>query len=171
MILYSNDIQLRRAIHGALGECLAECLPDFIETLSRKVMASDEVAALVQTIVRDEFDLRSVSGEAPIAKIVEPSRRTPAHKAVLQLCGAYDVSLEDMSGQSRLQHLVIARQHIMYVLATVHSWTYVRISEFLGGRDVSTIRHGVARHRERSEERAEALRQNKADACLMEVSS
>lgn len=162
MIVFSNDIQLRKAIHKAIGESLTECLPEFMETIARRVMASDTVSALIQNLVQDELDLRSVTLESP-SKTVGRGR---ALQAVSEICTAYDVSLDDMIGPSRIREIVIPRQHIMYVLATKFSWSYSRIAEFLGGRDNSTIRHGIVRHRERSEERAEMLRQGLSDVSV-----
>lgn len=53
------------------------------------------------------------------------------------------VSTGDILGKNRQKDLVIARQIVMYLLREEFKFSLVSIGESLGGRDHTTIMHGV----------------------------
>jgi hypothetical protein len=63
---------------------------------------------------------------------------------------AHGVCLADVCGPSRLRHLVRARQAVMHRLVHVDRFAVSEIGRFLGGRDHTTVLHGVRAHAARS---------------------
>jgi chromosomal replication initiator protein len=55
----------------------------------------------------------------------------------------YNVSITDIKSKRRTQDLVIPRQMSMYLLYELTQTPYITIGELLGGRDHTTIMHGV----------------------------
>jgi chromosomal replication initiator protein len=59
------------------------------------------------------------------------------------VCTYYSVKAEDVKGQRRTKDIVLPRQTTMYLIYDLTKTPYMTIGEFLGGRDHSTIIHGV----------------------------
>lgn len=58
-------------------------------------------------------------------------------------------SMKDMKGHDRRRTVATARQEIMHALMAECLWSSLTIGQFLGGRDHTTVLHGVQRHEER----------------------
>jgi chromosomal replication initiator protein len=70
-------------------------------------------------------------------KVVRP-------KEVLSIvAGHYELRLADLTGQRRLKNMAEARQVLMYLLRTELKIPLMEIGRLLGGRDHTTIMHGV----------------------------
>jgi len=76
-------------------------------------------------------------------------RRTPATAALLAVATEHDISVSELRGPARCHRIAHPRQELMWLLYHHHSMSYPQIGRFLGGRDHTTIMHGVARHQER----------------------
>jgi hypothetical protein len=61
------------------------------------------------------------------------------------VCAAYDVSKVDIVSQRRSLKVVRPRQIVMYLAKTMTKSSYPEIGKRLGGRDHTTIMHGVNR--------------------------
>lgn len=61
------------------------------------------------------------------------------------VCAAYDVSKVDIVSQRRSLKVVRPRQIVMYLAKTMTKSSYPEIGRRLGGRDHTTIMHGVNR--------------------------
>lgn len=85
----------------------------------------------------------------PIA-VRYPPQRTLA-EIVADVAARHDLHPELLIGPSRLRHLVIARQEAMAEAHATGRYSLPRIGRYLGGRDHTTVLHGVRAHRERSE--------------------
>ena len=59
------------------------------------------------------------------------------------VCNYYSVKAVDIKGKKRTKDLVIPRQVAMYLIKELTQTPYMTIGEFLGGRDHTTIMHGV----------------------------
>jgi chromosomal replication initiator protein len=98
--------------------------------------------------------------EAPTPGLAERAlaggvREKTAHpdEVVRTICDFYQVKSTQLKGAKRDAKLVRARQTCMYVLKRDLGLTYVEIGNLLGGRDHTTIMHGV--------EKIETLLENK----------
>jgi chromosomal replication initiator protein len=61
------------------------------------------------------------------------------------VCTYYAVKAADIKGERRIKELVIPRQVAMYLMKEITHSPYMTIGAFLGGRDHTTIMHGVGR--------------------------
>lgn len=69
-----------------------------------------------------------------------------AAEAVLDLvCDAYSVTMEDVCSMKRPAPVAHARQVAYYVLRSHYGYTYAEIGKQLGGRDHSSVHHGVTK--------------------------
>lgn len=59
------------------------------------------------------------------------------------VCNYYSVKMGDIKGKRRTKDLVIPRQMAMYLIHDLTETPYMSIGEFLGGRDHTTVIHGV----------------------------
>lgn len=71
--------------------------------------------------------------------------RVMVSKIVDVVCAAYDVSKVDIVSQRRSLKVVRPRQIVMYLAKTMTKSSYPEIGRRLGGRDHTTIMHGVNR--------------------------
>lgn len=78
-----------------------------------------------------------VSAESPRRKAVNP-------KEVLDLVAEeFSLKVSDLRGARRYKEVVLPRQVSMYLLRTDFSLPLMRVAEMLGGRDHTTVMHGV----------------------------
>jgi chromosomal replication initiator protein len=61
------------------------------------------------------------------------------------VCTYYAIKMSDIKGERRIKELVIPRQIAMYLMKEITHTPYMTIGAFLGGRDHTTIMHGVER--------------------------
>jgi chromosomal replication initiator protein len=71
-----------------------------------------------------------------------------------ELADSYGVTVHDITGPLRQKHIVPARHHAMAMLRD-RGWSYPEIGAKLGGRDHSTVIHGIKKHYERLREKQE----------------
>jgi len=73
-----------------------------------------------------------------------------AQSIIMQLALRYDVTAEAIIGPKRSPKLWLARQHAYFEVQRLRPWlSSSQIGEIFGGRDHSTILHGIKRHKER----------------------
>jgi chromosomal replication initiator protein len=74
-----------------------------------------------------------------------------------EVAESYDVTVRDITGPSRRKAISRARQAFMYEAYQQPHLSTPMIGAFLGGRDHTTIVHGVKQHRERLRVYAQAV--------------
>jgi chromosomal replication initiator protein len=79
-------------------------------------------------------------GAAPAEK---KGGRIRAEDVIDQTCNYFHIKQTQLRGQKREAFLVRARQIAMYILYVKLGITYVQIGNILGGRDHTTVMHGV----------------------------
>ena len=73
-----------------------------------------------------------------------PQRRPREPASVVQIVARhFGLTENDLLGRSRTKEIANARQLAMYLLREENSLSLIHIGELLGGRDHSTVRHGV----------------------------
>ena len=88
----------------------------------------------------------------PIHQINVPTSTWHHARQILREVSAkYGVSIVDLCSKRRPMLLVTARHEACYRLYSETTWSYPRIGAFLGGRDHTTIMHGVREHKKRME--------------------
>lgn len=76
---------------------------------------------------------------------------TPRQKSLCLVCRIAmrnGCTLTQMLGQRRLKPIYMARQEC-YVALSERGWSASRIARLMGGRDHSTVIHGISKARER----------------------
>lgn len=83
-----------------------------------------------------EEALRSILPDEGIIKI------TP-QKIIERVSTFYNITVEDIIGQSKMKNIVMPRQIAMYLCKTMTDMNFVMIAKALGNRDRTTVMHGV----------------------------
>lgn len=68
---------------------------------------------------------------------------TNINEILKAVCNYYSVKVLDVKGKRRTKDLVIPRQVAMFLIKELTDTPYMAIGDFLGGRDHTTIMHGV----------------------------
>lgn len=85
---------------------------------------------------------RSVAEE--ILDTLVPQRHPREAGSVVQIVARhYNLTEQDLRGRKRTKEIANARQMTMYLLREENRLSLIHIGEHLGGRDHSTVRHGV----------------------------
>lgn len=98
---------------------------------------------------RDVLDLATIA----------PLLRQPMHWKVIveQVCIAHQVTRSELLGAQRSKKITAARHEAMYRMKTETTLSLPQIGQRLGGKDHTTVLHGVRRHEARM--RGEVYRQ------------
>lgn len=115
-----NVVNNIRELEGALNKILV------FQDMGREPLSLVKVQELLQSITNNN-KRKSVS----IKKIAE------------NVAGFYSVTLEDLIKQSRKKEYVKPRQAAMYLVRKELNSSFPTIGEFFGGRDHTTVMHGV----------------------------
>lgn len=115
-----NVVNNIRELEGALNKIVV------FQDMGREPLTLAKVQELLQSITNNN-KRKSVS----IKKIAE------------NVAGFYSVTLEDLIKQSRKKEYVKPRQAAMYLVRKELSSSFPTIGEFFGGRDHTTVMHGV----------------------------
>lgn len=59
------------------------------------------------------------------------------------VCEFYNLPIKTLKGEKRDRPIALPRQILMYLLKKNTSMTLIEIADFLGGRDHTTIMHGI----------------------------
>ena len=68
----------------------------------------------------------------------------------------HGLKLSDLTGPARGRAIAHPRQEAMWLLKQQDRWSLLQIGQFLGGRDHTTVIHGIRKHEERMAEEAAA---------------
>jgi chromosomal replication initiator protein len=96
-------------------------------------------AATTGTDINIEYAARAL-GQSIREEVVKKINLNQILKAV---CNYYSVRTADLKGKKRTKDLVVPRQVTMYLIKEMTGTPYIAIGEFLGGRDHTTVMHGV----------------------------
>lgn len=101
--------------------------------------------ALLRIITQAEAEGLEITADFVENLLGEKDKTTPFHpdELIKNVCAFYKVKPAQIRNQKRNASLVRARQVAMYLLKKELGLTYVEIGNLLGGRDHTTIIHGV----------------------------
>lgn len=149
----SPDVEMRTAILRAKGEELGIALPnDTIEYIAQRDQASirELEGALNKVIAFSHITGSAISLQLAMEALTDTAiglrreRLTPGD--VLRAVTMYfNVSLKELMGRSRTREIVNPRQIAMYLMREETSASLVDIGHQLGGRDHTTVMHGIAK--------------------------
>jgi chromosomal replication initiator protein len=149
--IQSPDLETREAILAEKGRELNIPVPgDVLEYVARKVQSNirELEGALNRILALAQLYNRPISlplaVEAMTDRVDEERRRqiTP-DRVVDTVVRYYQITRRDIVGPGRRRELVLPRQVAMYLMREETETSLVEIGQYLGGRDHSTVMHGI----------------------------
>ena len=145
------DFETRTAILSRKGQSLGIHVPnDVLEYVARKVQSNirelegalNKIIALAQlfnTPIKMEIAAQALNDAALEAR---RAQITP-DRIVDEVTKHFKVTLSELRGRGRSKDIVLPRQIAMYVMREETGSSLVEIGSLLGGRDHSTVMHGI----------------------------
>lgn len=146
------NFELRCAILKIKTEKQGIHLPmETIQFLGEIAKGAREIEGLVLKL--KSFLLKNPSQDLSVSSIKEmlkiQEEKDVIKKAIDQatilssVCDYFEIKQTAIKGEKRLKQIVLPRQILMYLLKTEAKMTLSEIGNFLGGRDHTTVMHGV----------------------------
>jgi chromosomal replication initiator protein len=147
------DMEMRVAILRTKRDQNSDPIPnEVIDFISEKISTNvrELEGAYMQVLTYTKATGKSLDIETAATalgqSIREKSQKNVNINEVLKaVCTYYAVKTVDIKGERRMKELVIPRQIAMYLIKEITHMPYMTIGTFLGGRDHTTIMHGVDR--------------------------
>jgi len=152
--IQTPDVETRTAILRTKRDNSNEQIPnnvlDFIaEKVNSNVREMEGAYLQVLTYSRTlGLDVTvDVAAQALGQSIIREAKFKPINlnQILKHVCAYYSVKSVDLKGPKRNKELVIPRQMLMYLIKDLTQTPLMSIGEFLGGRDHTTIMHGVSK--------------------------
>ena len=145
------DYEMRIAILRAKGEEFGFNLPaDVIEYVAQKDQSNirELEGALNKVLFRAQIANEPVTLSSAMAALTDAAvgarrARTTPGGVVNAVVEHYGVTLRELRGRTRTKEVVIPRQVAMYLLREETESSLVEIGQELGGRDHTTVIHGI----------------------------
>lgn len=169
------DFETRSAIIRAktdhLGLPLSSEVADYLASLaSQNIRAIEGMVLSVKSYAlstNQPITLEAVQRLFAHQQPATPVNRQPNPNEILKVvCETYGVTLKDITGKKRTKNLVDPRQIAMYLLRQDIGLNLQSIGQLLGGRDHTTVMHGIekvsrlAQNDEQTKSTITALRQS-----------
>lgn len=107
-----------------------------LEGVMKKLMAFQDISDMPPNIAIAQSAIKDITHEnMPVSVIVD--------KVIIEVSSAYDVSAEEIKGNSRKKNIVLARQIAMYILKTVTDMSLEDIGKPFGNKDHSTVYYAI----------------------------
>jgi chromosomal replication initiator protein len=145
------DYEMRIAILSTKAEELGRTLPsDVVEYIAQRDQTNirELEGALNKVLAYAQIAAKPLNIETAIEALTDSTRTvrrdslTPADIAEA-VAAHFRIALADLRGSSRSQKFVVPRQIAMYLIRELTKASLVDVGEVLGGRDHTTIMHGI----------------------------
>jgi len=143
------DYETRIAILQSKNDQMAvdaeqDVLNKIAEIIDTNIRELEGAFLQVVTAGRSRGQPLSVSFVEEVLKGIKNTRTTTSVNDIVKAVSSYyDVKIADIKGQRRQKHISQARQICMYLMREVTNTPFETIGDILGGRDHSTVMHGV----------------------------
>jgi chromosomal replication initiator protein len=145
------DLETREAILAEKGREMGVEVPyDIVEYVARKVQSNirELEGALNKVIALGLLHGRPLTMELAVqaltdTQLEERRRQLTPDRVIDTVIDYYRVSREEIAGKGRRRDIVVPRQVAMYLIRSETGSSLVEIGNSLGGRDHSTIVHGI----------------------------
>ena len=139
-ILRKNLEMQHTTIDDDILQYIAENIHSNIRELEgalKKVMAGDKL--------RSGEGITLESAKKDLRDIIKPAQPIPITPEIIMnvICEHFDVSREDIVSSKRNSEIVLPRQVFMYLCRDYLSIPYQQIGKYIGGKDHSTVMHGL----------------------------
>jgi len=155
--IQTPDFDTRVAILRAKCQEKGDLVPEECLTLIAEKVATNarelegKLTQLIQTLKLSgrEINLENIQALLGVVNFTTPFSLKFDHKKVLlQINQYFNIKMVDLTGPRRKKNLVLPRQLAMFLLYEDCKLPYERIGDLLGGRDHTTIMHGVDKIRQ-----------------------
>ncbi|MBN1162825.1 chromosomal replication initiator protein DnaA [Patescibacteria group bacterium] len=145
------DLEMRIAILRNLRDKNQDTIPnDVIDFIAEKVVTNirelEGAYMQVLTSIRSSgLDFTVDNAANILGHTIKERSSIPVNmnQILKYVCTYYSVKSTDLKGKRRTKEIVIPRQVAMYLIKDITDTPFMTIGEFLGGRDHTTIMHGV----------------------------
>jgi chromosomal replication initiator protein len=143
------DLELKTAIIGIKAQKYGVNVPNdvamFLASLAEDTRSLEGLLLKVITLAttRDASITLSLAKEALGERSIAPRDHIHAEDVIHAVCEYYRIKPTQLKGPKREASLVKARQACMYILKKELGLTHAEIGNLLGGRDHTTVMHGV----------------------------
>jgi chromosomal replication initiator protein len=145
------DYEMRTAILRAKGEELGISLPaEVIEYIAQRDQSNirELEGALNKVLARAQILDRPVTLSLAMEALTDvavgrPRRTLSSVDIIAAVVGHYGVTTADLTGRGRRREIVLPRQVAMYLLREETGASLLDIGNELGGRDHTTVLHGI----------------------------
>ena len=159
------DYEMRTVILRTKGEELGVAVPDdVVEYIAHKDQSNirELEGALNKILAFSQYTDRALTLSLAMEALTDAAigarrAKTTPDGVIDAVASHYGVSLRDLRGRARTKEVVLPRQVAMYLLREETESSLVDIGHHLGGRDHTTVMHGV-KQIERALETDTALR-------------
>ncbi len=151
--IQSPDYELRTAIlrhkRDKNKDNIQNEVLDFIaENITTNIRELEGAYNQVLTYSKATGEILNVAtAKTALGNIVQDKRSKPVNlNTILKaVCNYYSITQTEIKGKRRNKEVVIPRQIAMFLIYDLTETPYLSIGEFLGGRDHTTIMHGVSK--------------------------
>ncbi|NLD42034.1 MAG: chromosomal replication initiator protein DnaA, partial [Chloroflexi bacterium] len=143
------DLETRMAILAAKAEALRVTLPqEVIEFVAQEVQSNirelegalTRVLALARTM---GYSFTVQTAQRALGGLQRPAANVTVEHILAQVGAYYSIDVEELVGKRRTRDVAIARQVAMYLTRDLTEMSLPQIGEAIGGRDHTTVMHGV----------------------------
>lgn len=149
------DFDTRVAILRAKSEERKDNVPEECLTAIASEMTTNarelegKFIQIIQSLKLTNKEVNLENVQAILGKpVISSGDKLEYKKVLLEINQYFNIKMADITGPRRKKELVLPRQIAMYLLYEECKLPYERIGEVLGGRDHTTILHGVEKMRE-----------------------
>jgi len=142
-----------RSLEGILMQAVA------LYELEHQMPTIKSIAEIMQKLARDPY---KDDREEEVGFML-PARRAPRFEDLLEgVSQYYSISIQDMTGESRVREILIPRQIAMYIGCRKMRMSLTTLGERFSGRDHSTVLHAVRKIEKKLLEDTQLMREVKA---------
>ncbi|MBI3331512.1 chromosomal replication initiator protein DnaA, partial [Candidatus Peregrinibacteria bacterium] len=140
-----------RELEGVLMQAVA------LYELEQRMPTVKSIADIMRKLNKDPHEKEEIVG------FDTPMKKAPTFQEVMEAVSSYySVSVQDMIGISRVRQTLIPRQVAMFLGQKHLRMSYVRLGEFFGNRDHTTVMNAVKKIGEEVQNDSQLLREVRA---------
>lgn len=147
--IQAPTLELRIAILKSKAEKTGRTVPlDVLNLIAQRIQTNvrELEGGLTRVLAMSDFrglPLTRDVVDAALGEMDLSSDERPIDEILDVVGSVFGSDAEAILSRSRSRAVALARQVVMYILRTEENYSYPQIGEFIGGRDHSTIMHGI----------------------------
>jgi chromosomal replication initiation ATPase DnaA len=130
--------------HQPLPDKKPDPIPDGQPAVLTEITNADQAVSVKEALIERLY--------SEIEEVTAAKGPHLGHRIARAIAKLHRISFTDLCSHRRAAHLVAARQHAMYEIKKNTKMSLPAIGKILGGRDHTTIIHGIKQHEKRLKE-------------------